>query len=168
LIWHRRMPVRSCSNCGAPVCRRCAHRQREVALCRTCAKLAARVEADEFGRVLLFQQKRKVERLRGVAGTVLATLVPGLGLIGSRRIFYAICLLMIASVLATIALMVRAPFPLGEDVLDLQSGKGLAIAWLVLYLLSIVGFLGRKSEPEAPAKSGSGRVTVPEPPARAA
>ena len=168
LIWQRRMPVRSCSNCGAPVCRRCAHRQREVALCRTCAMLASRVEADEFGRVLLQQQKRKVERLRGVAGTVLAALVPGLGLVGSRRIFYAIGLLMVTAVLATTALMVRAPFPLGEEVLDFQSGKGIAIAWLVLYLLSVVGFLGRKPEPEAPVKTGSGRVTVPEPPARAA
>jgi tetratricopeptide (TPR) repeat protein len=169
LWWHRKMPVRTCSNCGAPVCRRCAHRQRELALCRACAAIAARAETPEFGRVLLLQQKRKAERVRAILSTTLATLVPGLGLVASRRIFYAIGLLMITSLLTTTSLMVRAPFPLGQELLDSQgAATGAAVAWLILYLLSIVGFLGRKPEAEVTPKPGAGRIVVPEPPARAA
>src|SRR5205814_7509464 len=39
---HRGLPLRACSNCGRVVCRRCAQRRREVALCRGCAALETR------------------------------------------------------------------------------------------------------------------------------
>ena len=169
LWWHRKMPVRTCSNCAAPVCRRCAHRQRELALCRTCAGLAARAQTPEFGRVLLLQQKRRVERLGAILSTTLAALIPGLGLVASRRMFYAIGLLMIAALLTTTSLMVRPPFPLGQELFDSQSaGISAVTAWLLLYALSIGGYLGRKPEAEVSAKPGKGRLAVPDPPARAA
>lgn len=174
LWWHRGLPVRGCSNCAAPLCRRCAHRQREQALCTACAATVRRAETPEFGRVLLLQRKRRIERLRSVFSTTLATLVPGLGLVASRRIFYAIGLLMIAALLASSSLSVGGPFPLGQDLLDTQGAVwSAATAWLLLYSLSILGFLGRRPEVEPPASksaplSRGAAVAVPEPPARAA
>ena len=169
LWWHRKMPVRSCSNCGAPVCRRCAHRQRELALCRICAALTERAETPEFGRVLLLQQKRKAQRIRAIWSTTLAALIPGLGLIVARRIFYAIGLLMIAALLTSTSLMVRPPFPLGQELLDSHVAATCAVvAWLLLYALSIIGFLTRKPEAEVASKPSAGRIVVPQPPARAA
>jgi hypothetical protein len=132
--------------------------------------VSSRAETPEFGRVLLLQQKRRADRWRAILSTTLATLVPGLGLVTSRRIFYAIGLLMIASLLTSASLLVRPPFPLGQDLLDSQGAAWCAaVSWLVLYALSIMGFLGRKPESEAATKpSSSGRIVVPEPPARAA
>jgi tetratricopeptide (TPR) repeat protein len=99
--WQRKMPLRSCSNCGRPVCRRCAQRLREVALCPECAVIAARAESGEFGRVLLLQQRRKVERVRAMVRTAGAALVPGLGLLARQRVLASLVLLTATAWLAT-------------------------------------------------------------------
>jgi tetratricopeptide (TPR) repeat protein len=174
LWWQKRMPLRACSNCARPVCRRCAHRQREQALCSRCAAIAARAESPEFGRVLLGQQRRRVERIRGAVRTAFVALIPGVGLVAGRRIITTVTLLVGIACLVQPWLGARSPFALGTglEVAFETPGWMVAASWLLVYVFSILGFLTRpaETEPEASRAGSSNRASLPfaEPPARAA
>ena len=84
-LGYRALPLRSCSNCGRVVCRRCAQRRRETALCRNCAALETRAQNADFARVLMRRSRRQAEKLRHGIRTGLSVLVPGFGLLSYRR-----------------------------------------------------------------------------------
>ena len=141
----RAVPLRTCNNCGAVICRRCACRRRERALCPTCAGVEARAETPDFGRVLLLQHRGTVRRSRRQLRTALALLIPGYGLLAFRRVVPAILLLTASAVLVTTAAGFGAPYsyetrlavPVQEVPFALQVGT-----WVVIYLISILGYLG--------------------------
>ena len=156
LWWQSKMPLRSCSNCARPVCRRCAQRLREVALCRDCSAIAARAESGEFGRVLLLGRRRKIERRRSIVRTLGAGLIPGLGLLARRRVFSALVLLAASADLVSRWLDLQAPYALG-----IQLARGVGPSWglaagaVVVYTLSVIGYL-TSPDPDAPTLRVSG------------
>ncbi|TMQ71269.1 MAG: tetratricopeptide repeat protein [Candidatus Eisenbacteria bacterium] len=171
-VWSQiKIPLRACSNCGRPVCRRCAQRLREVALCPNCSVIAARAESGEFGRVLLLGRRRQVERGRSIARAIGAGLVPGLGLLARRRVWSALLLLSSTAHVVSRWLDLRAPFWLTGDMVQGAGGPewGLTLCAVVVYTVSVLGYLW-SPDPDAP----SVRVTASRPgsiherPARAA
>ena len=171
-VWSQiKIPLRACSNCGRPVCRRCAQRLREVALCPNCSVIAARAESGEFGRVLLLGRRRQVERGRSIARAIGAGLVPGLGLLARRRVWSALLLLSSTAHVVSRWLDLRAPFWLTGDMGQGAGGPewGLTLCAVVVYTVSVLGYLW-SPDPDAP----SVRVTASRPgsiherPARAA
>ena len=144
-LWlQQTLPLRACSNCGRTVCRRCAERRRELALCPTCAGIESRAESPEFARVLLLQHRRKGLRLGGAVRMVLGTLVPGYGLLAHRRVLMPALLLSGAA--ALIATETGAMAPFSAEPRLLMSGDSLPLSvtislWTLIYLVSIAGFL---------------------------
>jgi tetratricopeptide (TPR) repeat protein len=170
--WQRKMPLRVCSNCGRPVCRRCAQRLREVALCPECAVISASAESGEFGRVLLLQQRRKVERMRAMVRTAGAALVPGFGLLARQRVLASLVLLAATAWLATGWLGVPAPFGLSQSLGAEESAEawGIAVCAVVVYAISLLAYL-RIPEPggsEVRVTHGARSSGLTDPPARAA
>ena len=169
--WQVKIPLRACSNCDRPVCRRCAQRMREVALCPECSVIAARAESGEFGRVLLLGRRRQVERARSIARTIGAGLVPGLGLLARRRVFTSLMLLSVSAWLVSHWLDLRAPFTLAGEFGRATAGAdwGIPVCALLVYGLSLLGYLGTP-DPDATAvrvtATRAGSIT--ERPARAA
>ncbi len=141
----RAVPLRTCNNCGAVICRRCACRRRETALCPACAAVEARAETPDFGRVLLVQHRVQVRRSRRLLRTALAMLIPGYGLLSFRRVMPAVLLLAASAALVAIAAGFGAPFsyetglavPVQEIPFAVQVG-----AWLAIYAISILGYFG--------------------------
>jgi hypothetical protein len=138
------LPLRACSNCGRIVCRRCAERRRERALCPACAGIESRAESPEFARVLLLQHRRKGLRLGGGVRMVFGTLIPGYGLLAHRRVFTPVLLLSGAA--ALIAMERGAMPPFSAEPRLLMSGDSLPLSvtivlWTLTYLMSIAGFL---------------------------
>jgi len=173
LWWQQRMPLRACSNCSRPVCRRCAHRQREQALCAACAAAGARAESTEFGRVLLMQQRRRVEQVRKGVRAGFVALIPGFGLAAARRVIGALVLLALASWLALPWLEAQGPFALGSglEIAFRPPAWVLGAAWLAIFAISIIGYVTRPAEQEADSgRASSTRLTAAfdETPARAA
>ena len=166
--WQAKMPLRTCSNCSRPVCRRCAQRVREVALCPECSAIAARAESGEFGRVLLVGRRRQVERRRTIIRAIGAGLVPGLGLLARRKVFSALLLLAITADLVTRALDVRAPYgEVGHGALG--SPWGLPLCGLLVYALSMLGYLKSRDPDTATLRVTASRPgAVPERSARVA
>ncbi len=171
LWWQVKMPLRTCSNCARPVCRRCAQRLREVALCPPCAAMAARAESSEFGRVLLHGRRRQVERQRTIVRTIGAGLIPGLGLLARRRSLSALLLLSVSADLLSRFLDLRAPYALSGELGHGLTGPewGLLASAVGVYAVSLLGYLAAP-DPDAPTV----RVTASRPgsitdrPARAA
>jgi tetratricopeptide (TPR) repeat protein len=141
----RAVPLRTCNNCGAVICRRCACRRRERALCPACAEVEARAETPDFGRVLLLQHRSAVRHSRRLLRTTLALLIPGYGLLSYRRVVPAVLLLTASAALVTIAAGSGAPFsyetrlafPVQEVPFAVQFG-----IWVAIYAISILGYLG--------------------------
>ena len=141
----RAVPLRTCSNCGAIICRRCACRRRETALCPACAEVEGRAETPDFGRILLLQHRSQVRRSRRLLRTALALVVPGYGLLSFRRVVPAVLLLVASAALAAVAAGCAAPFsyetrlatPVQEIPFALQAG-----AWVAIYVISILGYFG--------------------------
>lgn len=141
---HRGLPLRSCNNCGRVVCRRCAQRRREVALCRTCSALETRAQNADFARVLLRRNQRQAERLRHGIRTVLAAIVPGFGLLAFRRAITPV--LLIAGGVLIAGPWAGAPLPfdleprlaVANRLPGLPARIALAIA---IYAISIGGYL---------------------------
>ena len=132
--------LRACSNCGDVVCRRCAQRRRELALCSACATLEARAESPDFARVLLLQRQRSVRGRRNLLRTALATLIPGYGLLAFRAVFAPLVLLVWAAAMACAWIGTSAPFSYeprlmladGEFPVPVQIGL-----WALLYVVSV-------------------------------
>jgi hypothetical protein len=113
-------------------------------MCPACVAAESRAESPDFGRVLLHQQHRRVLATRHLARTALATLLPGYGLLASRRLVRPLLLLVTLAALAGPWLGLSAPFsfeprlarPETEGPLPWQLG-----AWIALHALSIVTYL---------------------------
>ncbi|HEY3216535.1 MAG TPA: tetratricopeptide repeat protein [Candidatus Eisenbacteria bacterium] len=146
LWWQRELPLRPCSNCGRIVCRRCAKRRREEALCPECHSVAARAESLEFSRVLLGQRARKLNRTGRWAQTVIAALIPGFGPLAVRRVFGGVLLLVASSALVSSQLGIHGPF-LYESRTGLGSATGggllACVGWGVIYGVSLLVYFGQ-------------------------
>jgi tetratricopeptide (TPR) repeat protein len=154
---HRAVPLRACSNCDRVVCRRCAERRRELALCPSCVESEKRAESPDFARLLLLQVRRRRERTHHLVRTALATLVPGLGLLLMRRVFSP--LLILISVMGLLGPMLGEVQPFAFEPRLALAPPGLpwqlqAAAWIVLYTWSLLGYfrvLGRRNSEAAKA-----------------
>ncbi|OGF21557.1 MAG: hypothetical protein A2V63_04710 [Candidatus Eisenbacteria bacterium RBG_19FT_COMBO_70_11] len=166
---HRAMPLRHCTNCGRVVCRRCAERRRELALCPVCSGVEARAESSEFAHVLLQEQRRRAQRLAPLMRAGLATLVPGFGVLVFRRTFAGVILLVCAMALSGGWLGVPAPFAYEPRLASSDAGVPLPLAiaaWVGLYLISIVAYLALRARAElraaklaAPTRSRSAQAS---------
>jgi hypothetical protein len=142
---HRAVPLRTCNNCGAIICRRCACRRRETAVCADCAAVEARAETPDFGRVLLLQHRSQLRRSRRRLRTALALLIPGYGLLSFRRVVPAVLLLTVSAALVTVAAGSGAPFSFETRLAVPAPGIPFALqagTWVVIYALSILGYFG--------------------------
>lgn len=162
----RDVPLRACGNCGAIVCRRCAERRREHALCETCVGVEAQGETAEFARVMLARHRFSIVRRSHLVRMALAMLLPGYGHLAQRRVFTAVALL------AASTLMVRAwigappPFAI-EPRLGLSAQEVPAAVLLGGYALvlavSVLGYLRlharERARDAALAASQRGRIT---------
>ncbi len=163
---HRRLHLRNCGNCGAIVCRRCAERRREQALCPACAVLEARAETPELGRLLLVRHRRERLRRLRLVETALASLLPGYGLLSHRRVFTPVLLIALTWLLLMAWLGAAPPFSVeprltlpGDEVPSLV----VVVALAFVYAASLLGWLhqsekARAREAELNATS-RGRVT---------
>jgi tetratricopeptide (TPR) repeat protein len=152
LVMNRNLPLRACSNCGQVVCRRCAQRRREFAFCPACAAVEARAESPEFARVLLLQHRRKALAPAEVVQGVLSGVVPGYGLVSMRRVFLPIALLSFASAMVAGGLGAAAPFGVEAQVARGEAIVPVALvftAWVGIYAVSILGFLGARARAQA-------------------
>lgn len=160
--FHRTIPVRSCGNCGRAICRRCAERRRELALCAECAVIWSRAESPEFGRVLLFQHRRRHGDRVGVAYRIIGIFVPGFGYLPHRRFLRPLLLMSATAALVSSSLGIGTPFTYeprfgvpGHDIPLIA----LSVAWLCLYALTIPIYLSfdgkareRANTPAAPVR----------------
>lgn len=166
-LWqHRSLPLRVCSNCGTVICRRCAQRRREHALCPACAEMEARAETPEFSRVLLLQLRSRRQRGERLVRTAFAALVPGYGLLAHRHVFTAVALLSTAWTTARLWLAWTPPFA-SEPHLVMPGEEvpvvALAVTLVVVYAVSLLGYfrlgeLERRRE-AALAAAQRGRIT---------
>jgi tetratricopeptide (TPR) repeat protein len=170
---HQKLPIRYCSNCGTVVCRRCAKRRREAAMCQRCDRIGAGAETQEFSRVLLLQhQSRRRTGWRYVRAG-LAALVPGFGLVSMRRVFGPVVLLACAWLLGRFALGEALPFSVsphfalpGSDVPGalLWSGFGMIYAWSLLgYVVASNRERRREAEARRPVRARVTQATRREP-----
>jgi tetratricopeptide (TPR) repeat protein len=163
---HRRLPIRYCSNCRTVVCRRCAKRRREAAVCEACDRVGAGATTQDFSRVLLHQH---LDRRRAVWWYVragLATLVPGFGLLSMHRVVVPVVQLTLTWLIARFALGQPLPFSVtarfavpGSEVPGVLLGMGFVIvyAWSLLGY-AVVSGVERRREAESRALTRS-RVT---------
>ncbi|MGH7741758.1 MAG: tetratricopeptide repeat protein, partial [Candidatus Eiseniibacteriota bacterium] len=166
---HGDMPLRTCSNCGCVVCRRCAERRREIALCATCAAVETQAESAEFARVLLMQRRRGVARRWEVVRTAIAALIPGFGMLALDHLFLPLIVLITTAGLCAPWLGLRPPFSFEPRLLEgaRDTAMWIAIAlWLVVYGLSIFGYFVARTQhrerdelPEVPSRPRGGDHT---------
>jgi tetratricopeptide (TPR) repeat protein len=143
ILQNRSMPLRACSNCGRVVCRRCAQRRRETALCESCASVESRAETPDFARVLLHQHRRTLAHRQDMLRTAIATLIPGYGLLALNRLMLPLVLLIGSAALTSSLVGFAAPFSF-EPRLAL-SGSGIPAPvivglWIAIYAVSILGY----------------------------
>lgn len=141
---HRRLPLRHCSNCGAVVCRRCARRRRETALCEECDRIGSGAETQDFSRVLLLQHLARLRDVRRVIGTVLAALLPGYGLLSHQRVFVPVLLLSLTWLLGRLASGLPLPFAVTARLAMPGTGVPpflIAAGLVFVYAWSLLGFL---------------------------
>ncbi len=148
----RRLPLRTCSNCGTVVCRRCAARRREHALCPSCATVEEQAETQEFARVLLMRHRHAIGRRERLLRTGLAALLPGYGIVSHRHVFRPVFLVS-ASVLMT-ELLLGATLPFSLEPRLTLPGQEVPAALLIggiafVYLSSLLGYLHLNSREEA-------------------
>ena len=161
-----RLPQRSCSNCGRIVCRRCAVRRCENALCPVCARIEAQAETLDFSRVLLVRHRTQRNRRAHLVRTAIAALLPGFGLLAYQRVFTAVGLLGAAWLLARAWAGAAPPFAI-EPRLTL-SGPEVPVVlivglYLVIYAISLLAYArltARERERENSLQSTPrGRIT---------
>ena len=163
---HRRLPLRTCSNCHVTMCRRCARRRHDQVLCRTCDRIARGAESVEFAHRLLqrhhFARRDRLRRAR----TALAALIPGMGLIAHARVFGPTLMLALTWLFGRLLLAPLAPYSLTPrldlpgDTLPpwfLMSGIALVYLWS---LLAYVVVTSRERAREARLEAATrGRIT---------
>ena len=132
---HRRLPLRTCSNCGVVLCRRCAKRRREAALCPECDRIGGGVETQEFSRVLLLQHRARRRNGQRYVRTGLAALVPGYGLLAHHRVFGPVAMLSSAWLLGRLLLGAATPFAVTPRLC--VPGAELPFEFLVLVLVLV-------------------------------
>jgi len=163
--WQKNLPLRPCSNCGHVLCRRCSERRRELALCRSCATQDARAESNDFSDRLLMQRRRRARKIDRSVRTALASLVPGYGALAFGDVGAALFLALPAAFLTAWTLGARGPFGSEHEFgLTMPSESfGVVVPWMVLYALSIVGFVIRQAHLDAQHASQlvRGRVSQP-------
>ena len=163
---HRTLHLRHCSNCDAIVCRRCAERRRELALCPACAGIEKGAETTELGRVHLMEYRRDRQRRIRLVETGLAALVPGYGLLAQRRVFGPVVLLALVWLLVMGWTGAAPPFALdprltvpGDEVPPLF----LLVALAGVYATSLLGYLHHSEKTRARERAlqsaSRGRVT---------
>jgi tetratricopeptide (TPR) repeat protein len=167
--WQRAMPLRPCHNCARVVCRRCAQRRRELALCPSCAEQESRAESPEFARVLLARQRGRMERGRRMVRTTLAALLPGYGLLAFHRVHRATVLIVATALLVAPWVGIRAPFAFqtGPGIRDGSLSPVLILgAWVLVYAASLLGYFSqaareasRTAALTAPVRSRPSQVT---------
>jgi tetratricopeptide (TPR) repeat protein len=142
---HRQLPLRACSNCGQVVCRRCAERRREHALCPRCARVESLTEATDFSHVMLIRHRDEVQRRRHLVQTAFSSLLPGYGLLAYRRAITPVFLLAATWLLAEAWRGAAPPFALeprltlpGQDVPVVV----IVSALLLVYTVSLLGYFG--------------------------
>jgi tetratricopeptide (TPR) repeat protein len=178
-IWEQRAtPLRNCSNCGVVICRRCASRRREVALCPSCAAVESRAESPDFARVLLQQHKRRFDGRARALRTAVATLIPGYGLLTFQRVFTPIALLSLCAALLSGATGLTPPFSYEPRLSVSDPGLPIPLVlglWLFVYAVSMLGYWRLESkaraqaaELTAPVRSRAVQATRHQPPAAAA
>ncbi len=165
--WQQKaLPMRACSNCGSVVCRRCATRRREHALCPTCTQIEAQAESPEFSRVLLLRHRQSHLKRYHWIRTGLSALVPGFGLLAHRRVFTAVLLL--AATWLVARLWIAAPPPFAIEPRLTLTGQEVPVVFIVavaalVYLISIARYFqlcAKEHEREAAlASAGRGRIT---------
>jgi tetratricopeptide (TPR) repeat protein len=144
LLFHRSLPVRDCWNCGRAVCRRCAQRRRELALCPECAAIWSRAQSPEYGRVLLFQRRRRLLTRRDTVVRVVGTVAPGIGYLPHRKLLRPIAFLSAGCALASATFGVAAPFsyePRFGVPGHAAPMQGVVLLWLAYYAVSIPIFI---------------------------
>lgn len=144
----RKVPLRRCSNCETVVCRRCAERRRELALCRSCAAIEAPTKTADFARVLLTDHKRKKQKPTRMVRTILSAIVPGYGMLALHRVFTPVALLTFSVALVGMWFDAWAPFWYEARVLPLQHGLPwyLVLApWLLIVAWSVLGYLSEQT-----------------------
>src|SRR6185295_10951614 len=155
------------------LCRRCSERRREVALCRSCATQAGRAESNAFSDALLHSRKRRAHRIDRSIRTALASLLPGYGALAFGQIGAAVTLALPAAFLTAWTIGVRGPFG-SEHEFGLGSASeafGVVVPWMVLYGVSILGFVLRQARIDAQESIRPVRARVAQPthlPSRAA
>ena len=166
---HRSMPLRACRNCGRVICRCCARRRREQALCEACAGQESRAESPEFVKVLLGRERGRVERRRRLARTALATLVPGYGLLAFQAVASVVFILTAMATLVAPWLGARAPFAYqpGPGPTDNHAFiLGTIMALILLDLASLLGYVTRTARASAQAATTRAPVRSRPTPAR--
>ncbi len=153
---HRRLHLRLCSNCDATVCRRCAVRRREHALCPACAAAEAQGETPEFSRVLLLRRRQERSRRLRFVHTALAATLPGYGLLAHRRAFTPVFLLAATWLLARAWSGTAAPYALdprltlpGQEVPAVALVSGAAL----VYAISLLGYFRLAEQERARERS---------------
>lgn len=160
------LPLRSCGNCGTVVCRRCAERRREHALCPACVAVEATAETPEFSRLMLARHRFQAARRSHLARIALATLVPGYGLVAHRHVFTAVGLLATAFLVTRAWFGTPPPYAL-EPRLALAMQEVPAVLMLALFgfviVVSVAGYLGlaarERAREAALAAAQRGRIT---------
>ncbi|HEY6866205.1 MAG TPA: tetratricopeptide repeat protein, partial [Candidatus Eisenbacteria bacterium] len=177
MFFHKKMPVRRCSNCGQPICRRCVERRRDMALCPRCAVIWSRAESPEFGRLLLFQFRRRLQERRDTVFRVLGVLIPGIGYLPYLKLLRPT--LFIGGTVALVCASVGIATPFwyeprfgvpGHDVPLFVLG----VCWTLFYLVTVPIYLSfehhasqREAKPAPPARRGAD-ARGPDPTTRAA
>jgi len=92
------------------VCRRCARRRREAALCPECDRVSGGTETQEFSRVLLLQHRAKRRDSERYVLTGLAAVVPGFGLLAHHRVAGPVAMLSTTWLLGRLAFNSVLPF----------------------------------------------------------
>src|SRR6185503_13169716 len=160
-VWlHRGTPLRNCSNCGRVVCRRCARRRRELALCPECEVLESRAESPEFARLMLSQRRRRVDVRERMMRTAGATLIPGFGLLARHHVFTPVFLLSLAAALSSGRLGMAPPFAYEPRLLTGDPGLPLpltAALWVLVFAWSLLGYF----RIEARARAQAAQIAAP-------
>jgi len=144
LLIRVKLPVRTCSNCEGPVCRRCAARRRDQVFCAGCSASLREASTPEFARLLLARRRRTERRASARWRTGFSTILPGLGPLFVNRLGLAWALLLVGMAGLTSFIGVPGPFPYDPRVgplASLQLNWGGLVVFVVAAGVSLLTYL---------------------------